>query len=426
MSISPHPPVARLKMPWDGPVDNPVEAIATARAELGDTFVIEGPDTSYLFLFSAVGVRAFYDLDETEASKGLADLRMLSRQVPQEVFFARRTLPHQLFGRDDVARYRSVLEEAIVTELSELDDGSEVEAFDLSRRIGHRSGIASFGGPWLTGAAGFDELTGLLDRLDPAAAFVRPDQIAGGADQHGASREALAGAVELIRDAWLNEGDPGGAGGAFSEILASWSDLAEPEALEGAALDLVVVHLASMSNLFAATGWLLCDLAHHGDAAERALEDGAFLERCAMESIRLAQRSIMLREVHGQPVTIDDGTQRWTVPPGDTIATLLPLTNTTAGPGLEHWDPDRWNKRRLADVTGLSALELVTTFGHGAHTCPAQPFSLHAMGRTAELLFSRFEVTPAFHFAAPLATQVGGVARSAQPCVLELGLRMAH
>ena len=37
------------------------------------------------------------------------------------------------------------------------------------------------------------------------------------------------------------------------------------------------------------------------------------------------------------------------MPAGWTIATLLPLLNTSAAPGLERWDPDRWHRHRLAE-----------------------------------------------------------------------------
>ena len=43
------------------------------------------------------------------------------------------------------------------------------------------------------------------------------------------------------------------------------------------------------------------------------------------------------------------GDNRHQVSAGVTIATLLPLTNTSAAPGLTGWDPDHWSRRRLAD-----------------------------------------------------------------------------
>ena len=105
------------------------------------------------------------------------------------------------------------------------------------------------------------------------------------------------------------------------------------------------------------------------------------------------------------------------VAPGATIATLLPLTNTTAGPGLGAWDPDHWNRRRLAMAGDLAAPELVTAFGHGRHTCPAQPFSLAAMTAATTRLLTTYTFEPEWaEPPVPVRAQIGGVARSAGPC----------
>ena len=53
-----------------------------------------------------------------------------------------------------------------------------------------------------------------------------------------------------------------------------------------------------------------------------------FAQRCALESTRLAQRSIMTRTVLS-PVDFDTGEVTYQVPPGWNIATLLPLLNTS-------------------------------------------------------------------------------------------------
>ena len=197
-------------LPWDVPVADPIAALAAARTRHGDTFVVNSGDDRYLFTFSPAGVRSFYGLGEAQASKGLADWRMLRRKLPDEVFAGRRTLPHELFGRDDVA----------------------------------------------------------------------------------------------------------------------------------------------------------------------------------------------------------------------TIATLLPLTNTTAAPGLDRWDPDRWTRRRLTAAADLPTAELVTAFGHGRHTCPAQPFSLSAMTATLTRLTSTYELTPAWtDHPHPVPAQIGGVARAEGPCPLQYSRR---
>ena len=95
---------------------------------------------------------------------------------------------------------------------------------------------------------------------------------------------------------------------------------------------------------------------------------------------------------------------------------MLPLTNTTARPGLERFDPDRWMGHRLRDDDALDAKELVTTFGHGSHRCPAQRFSLSAIGRAMERLFATFDLEPGFDRVRAVPSQIGGVARSADPC----------
>jgi cytochrome P450 len=105
------------------------------------------------------------------------------------------------------------------------------------------------------------------------------------------------------------------------------------------------------------------------------------------------------------------------VPPGVTVATLLPLTNLSSAPGLTEWDPSRWRGRRLADPSALAAVELVTAFGHGRHTCPAQPFSLAAMTSSLRRLLRSFRWDAGWTGRpVPLRTQIGGVARASGPC----------
>ena len=42
----------------------------------------------------------------------------------------------------------------------------------------------------------------------------------------------------------------------------------------------------------------------------------------------------------------DTGDATYDLAPGSTVATLLPLLNTSAAPGLEGWDPGRWQRRK--------------------------------------------------------------------------------
>ena len=202
----------------------------------------------------------------------------------------------------------------------------------------------------------------------------------------------------------------------FARIMQAWQSEEGDAQYRGIAQDVALIHIASMSNLFAAIGWMLVDLLSRPDAAIQAAQgDRDWAKRCALESTRLAQRSIMSRYVL-KPIVLADTDCTYHVATGVTIATLLPMTNTSACPGLGGWDPDRWRHHRLVRPV-LATPELVTVFGHGKHTCPAQPFALSAMSATATKLLATYEWEPRWPLPPrPVAAQIGGVALSSDPC----------
>jgi cytochrome P450 len=416
--IEPMPAIAtEVRLPWDAAVEDPVATLARARTRLGDTFVVDSGDDRYLFLFSPFGVAALYALPEERASKGVADWRMLRRKLPDEIFVGRRVLPHQLFGREDVAAYLRNVERAVDAASDELGTEGEVDLFALSRRLGHRVGLASWGGPGSAWGDQFEVLVRAFDQLDGAESFVHPDAMVHvAATNKEAEREAL---VAIVSQLQLGLGDPdiGGEHTLFNRVAHAWADAGPAEATTGICLDVTLIHIASMSNLFAALGWHLVDLIEHPDQAERVRrEEPGLAETCALESTRLAQRSIMARFTLA-PITLDLERGPVEVPSGMTVATLLPLTNLSAGRGLERWDPGRWNRRRLRTPNDLAVPELVTVFGHGGHSCPARPFSLAAMTVASQRLLTEFRWEPTWiEHPSPVRAQIGGVARSAGPC----------
>jgi len=415
------PPLATgVGMPWDTAATDPVAALTDARRTLGDTFVVESGDDRYLFTFSAVGVRSFYALPEDRASKGVADWRMLRRKLPDEMFAGRRILPHQLFGREEVATYLHNVQRALDDTCIELGPNGDVEVFDLTRRLGHRVGLASWGGPGSPAGARFDRLASAFDALDGSESFVHPDAMAKvAATAKAAEYEALGVITDELGDALRDLPGHESDHPLFARVAAAWADEPIEHSRVGVAQDVALIHIASMSNLFAALGWSLIDLLSHPDQAQRVRAgDQTLAEACALESIRLAQRSIMARYVTA-PVTLDVGTAQHDIAPGVTVATLLPLTNASAAPGLGVWDPSHWNRRRLADTSMLEAVELVTAFGHGRHTCPAQPFSLSAMTTAVTRLLIEYELSPRWvDRPVPVRAQIGGVARAAAACPL--------
>ena len=429
----PLPPYAEgTGLPWDVPVGDAVATIAAARARHGDTFVVESGRDRYLFTFSGTGVESFYALTEETASKAVADYLMLRRKLPDDIFVGRRTLPSTLFRRDDVASYLANLDRALELTIAELGPAGSVEVFDLMRRLGHRMGLASWAGPGSADGEAFERLVRAFETLDGSDAFVHPDKMAAvAASNKRAERAALDEVADIIAAAVgrFDAGDrPGGKDdqGLFGRIVEAWtpeSSEAQGVRLRGIALDIALIHIASMSNLAAALGWALVDLLEHPSYLARVRSGGSdsadFAQRCALESTRLAQRSIMTRAVLSA-VDFDTGEVTYQVPPGWNIATLLPLLNTSVAPGLKRWDPDRWTRHRLIEQDALPSPMLVTAFGHGRHSCPAQPFSLAAMTAATTHLLRTYRMTPGWtSHPQPVAAQIGGVARAAEPCPVD-------
>jgi cytochrome P450 len=425
----PDPPYAEdTGLPWDVSVADAVAAIAAARARHGDTFAVHSGPDHYLFTFSPTGVESFYGLPEDKASKGVADYLMLRRKLPEDIFEGRRVLPSTLFRRDDVAGYLTNLDRALAETTAELGSAGSVDAFDLTRRLGHRMGLASWAGPGSAQGEPFERLARAFDTLDGSDAFVHPDAMAAvAASNKRAERAALDEVADIIADA-VRRRDTDGTDDQtlFGRIVDAWHNELGDKRIRGIALDVALIHVASMSNLAAALGWALVDLLEHPAHLARVVAGDADLaQRCALESIRLAQRSIMSRTVLSA-VLLDTGDVSYQVPPGWTIATLLPLLNTSAAPGLGHWDPDRWTRHRLTDEKALPSPMLVTAFGHGRHSCPAQPFSLSAMTAAMTHLFGRYRITPDWTtHPRPVPAQIGGVARADGPCRLSYQTREA-
>jgi cytochrome P450 len=236
-----------------------------------------------------------------------------------------------------------------------------------------------------------------------------------------AERAALDHVVELLAAA-VQRLDSGQVTdeALFGRIIEAWSSEPPDVRIRGIALDVALIHIASMSNLMAAFGWAFVDLLEHPAHLRRVADgDRDLAQRCALESTRMAQRSIMSRAVLS-PVDFGTGDVSYRVPAGWTIATLLPLLNTSAAPGLDRWDPDRWHRHRLAEPSALPSPMLVTAFGHGKHSCPAQPFSLSAMTTAITHLLGRYEMTPQWTaHPRPVAAQIGGVARAADACPVD-------
>ena len=407
--IAPLPPKTRglprvgsgLPLLWD-----PTAFFTRARRRHGDTFVTDAFGFRLLCLFSPEGVKSLYALEEKHASFGLATYTLIKFKMPEELLFGRRVTPHQLFGRELTESYLSALDDAMTAELAALGRQGSFEVFAEMRRVAHLLGLMSWGGPAL--AARVDELAPLLDVLDSAEAFVRPVQaFRTAATKQRREKEAMV-AVDGIVAEVLAQQEPEGFLGSIAQ---AWEG--EPDAARGIARDLTLIHLGSLSNLYAALSWTLVNLLQRPALLERVRAgDDVLLEQCANESIRMAQRSITLRQVL-RPVEVFDGRQTYRAEPGTFITTMLSVLNTTVDPSLATFDPSHYSARKL--TVDLPARELVSTFGHKWHTCPASRFSITAIRIAVRRLLDAYDLEPLFTDVRPRRQQIGGVARASRP-----------
>ena len=150
--------------------------------------------------------------------------------------------------------------------------------------------------------------------------------------------------------------------------------------------------------------------------------DTGLLHSCTHESIRLHQRSIVLRRALKETTLADEKTA-YRIGPGVFVATMMPNTNTSAAADLEAFAPSNYVGARFSRTNDIGARELVSTFGHGAHACPAMRFSIEAIRAFVAALVTRFELEPMFENPGPLRNQIGGVARADRPCRVRYSTR---
>jgi cytochrome P450 len=416
------PPRLSGLVPWVGAgrrlLRDPTAFFTEARRRCGDTFVIDAFGYRLFCVFAPDAVRTLYALPEALASKGRADYALLRHKLPDELFAGRRNFPHHLFGTGEVETYLEHLEAAVAVELAELGAEGRFDVFAFCRRLGHRLGLSAWGGPEAASPRYLDRLIPCLERLDASESFVHPQRaFVTWASGKRRERAALAEIERVFAEILAaRQESPRREADFLDRIWTSFADLDPPARATATARDVVMIHMGSQSNLYAAMGWTLVNvLARPALLAAVRAGDGALLESVASESIRLAQRSITLRVVV-QPIAFDDGRAIYRLAPGTFVTTMLPLTNLTVAPGWDAFDAARYRGRKLVAADAPATRELVSTFGHGRHACPAQRFSISAIRTAIGRLLDRFELVAEYQAPPPLRQQLGAVARPASAC----------
>jgi cytochrome P450 len=402
----------------------PTAFFERARARHGDTYAVDGFGFRLLMVFSPAGVRRLYELPEREASFGLATYRMISHKAPAELFDGRRVTPHDLFANSELEGYLDELRAAMATEISVLGPSGRFDVFAECRRLAHRLGLSAWAGE--AGESRYlDRLRPAFDRLDTAESFVHPTQMIRTWATRKRGEQAAMVEIESVLTEILNRRETAGEwpDDWLTRIWEAHDDRPPGERRTHVARDVIVIHLGSMSNLYAAMGWTLVEVLRQPGLREAVLAgDDELLERAASESIRMAQRSITLREVM-TPIEVDDGSITYRLEPGVLLATMLSVTNTTACPALQTFDPGHYVGRRLAGSVEVPTKELVSTFGHGRHSCPAARFSISAIRIAVRALIETYDLTGELESLQPLQGQLGGVARGDRPAWLNYSRR---
>ena len=425
------PPLIGAAAPF---LRNPTGFLAAMRARHGNTFLVDVFGFRLFFLFSPDGLRGLYELPEEVASFTEATRTLIGLKLPRELLEGDLSLFRHLFTAERMDGFLAQMHAAAQETVNGLGASGELEVFRHMKRLVHQIGFRCWVGREAASPRYFDRLVELFERLDPEEAFVHPGRMLRTIITRKASeRRALRGAQAILAEIWDDRQRRGVCEHDMLEQLhAAYGDQAPAARHVRAAKDVMILHLASQTNLYAAMAWTLINLLRFPDhrravEAECAAVDGTApdarslaqltrLEQCAYESIRVAQRSLTLRKVL-QPCQIASDGVSYTVQPGVYIATLLSVTNS-AYPTLDVFDPAHFERGRIAAAVALPAKELVSTFGHGRHACVGERFATAAIKIAVARHLLAFELTPRFATPEPPPGQMGAVARAAQPCMV--------
>ncbi|MGE0789931.1 MAG: cytochrome P450 [Sandaracinaceae bacterium] len=438
--VSPMPAVLRGRVPVVGAgielLRDPTAALEAARAKHGDTFYLSAFGLPLFFVFSPEGLRSLYALPERDASFTEATRTLLGFKLPEELTAGDMGMFHRLFGKDRRQRSIEHIVDAVDGAIDRLNRAGELEAFTHMKALVHRVGFRSWAGHEAASDRHLARLVRLFEQLDPEEAFVRPSSIfVTLLTKKQRERAALREVAEILTEIHRARPEADEPRDMLDELHASYRALPREERELAVARDVVILHLASLSNLYAAMAWTLVNAlarpslqrdivaelaaarAEHGPdylLDERVVHGLAALEACAYESIRFAQQSITLRKVVNE-CTLDDGEREYRLAPGVYIATLLSVTNRERPP-LDRFDAAHYDKGRLSSRVALPTKETVSTFGHGIHACPGQRFAIGAIKVAVARHLDRLELTPRFGAPRIAKSQIGAVGRADAPC----------
>jgi cytochrome P450 len=443
--VSPKPPMVHDELAHIGAglrfAQSPTNFLADMRREYGDTFLVDVFGYKLFCVFSPQGLKSLYAAAEDDASFGMATFDMLGFKTPLDIFMdADIHLFYELLLPEKVAGYLHDFADGIAQVLATWPDSGYFNVFDGLRTLEQRVGFRVWMGEEAARDGIWQQIKSHFDVLSQENAFVSPQQTLDTLTSGKArEKQAVAAIMTLVGDI-LRQREHAGHWPAdnFTFLHRRFASDEPQVTLRKLTHNLINANQGFLSNLYAALAWSLINLVKHPDAyqqleneivatrtrfgddflrSQAALDSMRFCEQVLMESVRLAQRSITLRKVMKE-MQFNCGGETYTLQPGVYITTMLSVTNTQT-PELARFDPDHYHGRRIDPALIVDGKETVSTFGHGAHACPAQKFSHNMCKVLLSLLVQRFEFGPLEMAVIPSPAQMGGVARAAQDVMLK-------
>ncbi len=442
--VTPKPPIVRDELAHIGAglrfAQSPTNFLAQLRREYGDTFLVDVFGYKLFCVFSPIGLKSLYAAAEDAASFGMATFDMLGFKTPLDIFMdADIDLFYELLVPDKVAAYVNDFAEVVAQVIAEWGDVGELNVFDAIRTLEQRVGFKVWMGEEATQDGVWQQFKAHFDVLSQENAFVSP-QLTLATLTSGKAREkdAVAGIMALVAGIVARrESESDWPEDNFTFLYHRFRSEDAQVTLRKLTHNIINANQGFLSNLYAALSWALINLKQHPQAQQRqeaeladtrvrygehflasqqALDSMRFCEQLLMESVRLAQRSITLRKVMKE-IQFDAGDALYTIQPGVYITTMLSVINTQT-PELARFDPDHYQGRRIHPDLIAQGKETISTFGHGAHACPAQKFSHNMCKVLLAQLLENFDFDPLDIAVEPSSSQMGGVARAASDVVL--------
>lgn len=448
--VSPRPAIVHDELAHIGAglrfAQNPTGFLAQMREQYGDTFLVDVFGYKLFCVFSPQGLKSLYAAAEDEASFGMATFDMLGFKTPLDIFMdADIQLFYELLLPEKVAGYIDGFADGIAQALSDWPDHGVLNVFDDLRTLEQRVGFRVWMGQEAARDGLWQRLKSHFDVLSQENAFVSPQQTLETLTSGKAKeKQAVAAIMALVGELLAERERTGHWPQDNLTFLYTRFRSEDPQVtLRKLTHNLINANQGFLSNLYAALAWSLINLVQHPDTRQRlhdevtaarnqygedfyrsqqALDSMRFCEQLLMESVRLAQRSITLRKVMKE-IRFDCGSETYTIQPGVYITTMLSVTNTQT-PELARFNPDHYQGRRIDPELISAGKETVSTFGHGAHACPAQKFSHNMCKVLLSQLLANFEFDVIETTVEPSASQMGGVARAAQDVILRYSRKL--